>query len=184
MAGVPGGLAARLLHAWPLLQIFPFRVYPLITLLFFFLAMVAAFRTWRTVRPPAVLLGTAVVLLLWMPNPVPGALAHAQLVPGEERGGILPGVGVQHDELARTFEWIRDNTPAGTVVLAPPWRKDVFYRMQRGTVASWHQIPYGRVAEWRRRLESMLGRFNDTAPGQADPGVMADEWRRMGRRRW
>ena len=175
-----GGLAARLLHAWPLLQIFPFRVYPVITLLFFFLAMVAAFRTWRTVRPPAVLLGTAVVLLLWMPNPVPALWRTLNWCRGRNAGGYCQGWGVQHDELARTFEWIRANTPEGSVVLAPPWRKDVFYRMQRGTVASWHQIPYGRVAEWRRRLENMLGRFNEVAPGQADPAVMADEWGRMG----
>jgi hypothetical protein len=175
-----GGLAARVLHGWTLLQIFPFRAYPVLTLLFFFLALVAAFRTWRTARPPAVLVATAVVLLLWMPNPAPALWRTLHWCRGENAGGYCQGWGVRHDDLALTFDWIRHNTPEGSVVLAPPWRKDVFFRTRRATVANWHQVPYGRVTEWRRRLEHMLGRFKDTGPGQADPGAMADHWYAMG----
>jgi hypothetical protein len=162
-----GGLAARVLHGWTLLQIFPFRAYPVLTLLFFFLALVAAFRTWRTARPPAVLVATAVVLLLWMPNPAPALWRTLHWCRGENAGGYCQGWGVRHDDLALTFDWIRHNTPEGSVVLAPPWRKDVFFRTRRATVANWHQVPYGRVTESPASAPNEPGRF-------ASQGWLAD----------
>ena len=173
------GLAARALQMWDLLKFFPFRVFPLFALLFFFLGLFAAFRHWRVTRPPVGLAGLALLLLLWLPNPVTKFVHMVTYCRTSNEGGYCQAWGHEPDDLGAAMLWIRDHTPAGTVALLPPWRKDAFWLARRGTVASWHYVPYGREAEWRRRLESMLGRFNDTDRNQANPARMERSWNNL-----
>ncbi|MGH7658920.1 MAG: DUF6798 domain-containing protein, partial [Gemmatimonadales bacterium] len=174
-----GGLAARVLEQWSLLQIFPFRVYPLFATLFFFMALLSAFRQWRTVRPPLALAVAGLVLLLWLPNPASLLVRSLTYCRLENQGGYCQAWGHAPDDIGRTLEWISSSTPRGSVAILPPWRKDAWYRSERAQVASWHYVPYGKVGEWRERIESMIGPLNDTDRNQGNPSRLQARYLEM-----
>lgn len=174
-----GGLVALILEQWTWLRIFPFRVYPLFATMFFAMSLFAAFRQWRTVRPPITLAVAGLILLLVLPNPVrrtAQVLTYCRL---ESEDGQCQAWGQEPDDVAKAFEWISANTPKGSVAILPPWRKDSWYLSERAQVAGWHYMPYGRVREWRERIESIVGPMNDTDPVQGSPNWMKERYLEM-----
>jgi hypothetical protein len=144
-----GGLAARAAGWWQLLQVFPFRVFPLLAPLFFFFHACRAYadlRTGATLRPAVLVLG--LIGLMTLKDPLGGISDQVY----NARVDAWPD-----DDLGRTFEWIAGHTPEGTVAILPPWRKDTFYRTQRGQVVNWDAVRYDQTAEWRARMEALCG---------------------------
>jgi hypothetical protein len=58
---------------------------------------------------------------------------------------------------SKAFRWIRENTPKDSLVIAPPWREDFWFAAQRGQFVSEKYPPFLEMAEWRQRLEKLVG---------------------------
>lgn len=144
-----GGLAAYAAGWYDLLRFYPFRVFPMLGPLLFLLVLGGAFqrgllapsRPWLTVVLAAV--------LLW----------YGQLVPDPRDEWRLAEVGRARgpDAVARVMLWSRAHLPDSAVVIAPPFRKDAFYLTQRAQIANLDAPASDRLAEWRERMESLLG---------------------------
>ena len=52
---------------------------------------------------------------------------------------------------------MRENTPTDTRCIVPVDRQDAFDRSERPEVANWQAIPYDRLAEWKRRIDGLVG---------------------------
>src|SRR5262249_53933610 len=61
------------------------------------------------------------------------------------------------DEMASTFGWVRRHTPKPGAGHIPVDRRDGFGRPERPQVANWQAIPSARLAEWRRRIDQLVG---------------------------
>jgi hypothetical protein len=73
--------------------------------------------------------------------------------------------------------WVRDNTPTTTVVIAPPWHGEVFYRTRRPLIAAWHTPRFDAMADWRRRIESLVGDVSNMDPEENRAGLMDERSR-------
>jgi hypothetical protein len=154
-----GGFAARILGAWSLLSITPFRLMPLFALLLFLLLLLREWRTSRITAAHAVRSGLALLCLLGLSSPLAGAVDRMMYV---RQSGARP------DPVGAAMDWIAQSTPSDAVVIVPPWRKDSFHRARRAQVVSWHGARIQNLGEWRRRMELLIGRFDDgTAPTAA-----------------
>ena len=143
------GVVARLAEVYTLLRLIPFRLFPVVTLLFFFFRIVHLYfeRGLGRLGPGAVALGVLALLSLGDPLAQAGELARARYA--ELREGP--------DDVAKAFEWMAAHTPRDAMAILPPWRLDGYYRSGRAQVACWHLARFDRLGEWRERLESMLG---------------------------
>ena len=107
------------------------------------------------------------------------ALPIALLLAAQQRLGVaMPG---ENDPaMASMCEWVRDHTPATSLVLVPP--HDAMFRLkaQRSTVVSFKHVPQlsGEIVEWKRRLDELVGRDILTLPRpmQATLAAMADAY--------
>jgi hypothetical protein len=63
----------------------------------------------------------------------------------------------EKDEAARSFVWLKENTPNGTVIIAPPWRSDFWYLSERAEVVSYVYAPVSNLSEWQKRLIDLEG---------------------------
>jgi hypothetical protein len=143
------GVAARLAEVYAPLRLIPFRLFPVVTLLFFFFRVVRLAGDGAVGRlgPGALALGVLALLTLGDPLARAGDLAHARYA--ELRDGP--------DDVAKAFDWMASHTPPDALAIMPPWRLDGYYRSGRAQVACWHLARFDRLGEWRERLESMLG---------------------------
>lgn len=161
------GIVARLTDQTWFLMLAPFRVLPVFTTVAFLinLAAIVNRRRWDLLWPRisvtwidrfrslAGLGAVAGVLILWNPFV---AIANDAI------GNYTFGQTEASDfELA--LAWIAAETPVDAQILGPPDRRDLFVRTDRPQYVSWDAIPYDRVPEWRRRLESVMpaGFFDD-----------------------
>jgi hypothetical protein len=175
------GMVARLLEAWQALVYFPFRLLPLFAPL---LALLYAARLvdrarWDTFRENLgrrslvalslfTLAGLTMIWTLVFVNPAVKAIdqVHRNIEAGRR----------QEDDTASAFRWVADHLPADAVVVSPPWRLDAAYLTERPHVASNFGFRYDESAEWRDRIEALLGSaFNGSAPAE----VMFDLYPRL-----
>jgi hypothetical protein len=142
------GFLARIAGRYELLALTPFRVLPLFGLLFFFILML---RDWSATRlTPRLPLLSALAMLCLMSNvnPVAGMMdgrAAARIASRQD-----PGL----EEAAR---WLARETDPVSVVILPPWMRNGFYVARRPQVASWEAVRLHDIAEWRRRIEALVG---------------------------
>ncbi|MEZ4647932.1 MAG: hypothetical protein R3E97_03955 [Candidatus Eisenbacteria bacterium] len=144
------GLILRKLSLYEELSYFPFRLFPLLTPLFFLFALLESLsrRTIGTAeRAVAILAGLA---LLALPEPF-SSYSHAlqrRLAPSDD----LP------TGLAECYDWIGENLPADVEGIAPPGLdREFWYRAERGLVVCSEFQTYDRLSEWRRRVELLGG---------------------------
>src|SRR5262249_31294858 len=142
------GVAAFELERFPWLQVFPFRVFPLLLPL---LGLLVAARQ-LTVAPRRagdfVTPALALLALISLGSPFPNLHEEVRMTLGSWR---------ESDDLDAAMRWTRDHAPADAVVALPPDRKDGDWVTGRATVVSWWAVPYDRLAEWIGRLEGLLG---------------------------
>jgi hypothetical protein len=117
--------------------------------LFFFLHFMSALYHYRSIKAGKGLVAVGFLALAVFGNPinlfVDRMVYHYDLWTRPE------------DDLEKTFKWIAKNTPANSIVILPPWRKDSFYLSRRGQIANWHVARLDRLTEWRERLELLAG---------------------------
>jgi hypothetical protein len=167
------GVVARIVGLSSFLILLPFRVLPALVPALFFLNLAALItsrnlrelwpfagndplRRWQGAVGLAAIAGT---LVLW--NPV---IRFAGIV-SENAAAIAE----RDTDIESALQWTATGTPTDAVVLSPPDRDDLFYLSQRAQYVSWEAIPYDRVSEWRRRLESVM-------PAGFFPVRRAGEW--------
>ena len=149
------GVAARALESWAVLQLYPFRILPLL-LPCFVLACLFDGLLGRDTRPQVlrpVAIATAVALLVLLgrgdriirgsPAPSPPKVASRP-----------PPDPVQALAVA---EWVAANAAPDAIVLAAPSSKRAFWDYRRGQVVNWHALRYDRMREWRERMEALAG---------------------------
>ena len=61
------------------------------------------------------------------------------------------------DDAVKSFIWLKENTPNGSVIIAPPWRDDFWYRSERAQVISYIHAPVANLGEWQTRLNALIG---------------------------
>jgi hypothetical protein len=143
------GILFRLTNRFSLVELFPFRVFAVLTMLMFFWQLAAAYQHRREhpLKPAVIALGTLIFFCL--PSPV----ARLQGLAADQ----LPKWRWQPDDFRVAAIWVRDNTSPETVVIAPPWQKDAFYFTQRPLIADWHAPRYDAMTQWRQRIEALVG---------------------------
>jgi len=143
------GLLSRFTDQYALLRLAPFRLFPVLVLVFFFFHLMAAL--YR--RPPggadALLVVVGLLAVMGLNNPVGLFLDAAQNTYAAWRAG--------DDDLRRTFKWIAGHTANGTTAILPPWRRDASYVSRRAHIADWNAVPVDRLSEWRERIAAMVG---------------------------
>lgn len=147
------GFVLRFFEQWQLLCLMPLRLFPVFTPLFFFftLAKVCKEKSFTT-RSMFVALFTLLLLSVFF-NPV-------------KRGIFQISENYQAwqtplDDESKVFIWLKENTPQDSIVLAPPWRGDVWYRSNRAQFVNYKYSPFLEMTEWERRLKVLFG--NETA---------------------
>ena len=143
------GIAMRGMGQYELLRMMPMRLFPVFVPLFFFLTLAEAYRKELLGPPANALLAVAVCSLLLWPSPI--GTATDQLIQTYRSWAVEP------DDTARAYVWLKENTPNGTIVIAPPWRQDLWYLSNRAQVASAGFPTYADLGEWRQRVALLSG---------------------------
>ena len=143
------GLLLREMESYQLLSYFPFRLFPLLTPLFFLFALLESASRGASGfhRASAVLAGVA---LLSLPEPFSSYshAVHRRIDPTDD----LPA------DLAECYSWIGTNLPETAQGIAPPGLdREFWYRAERGLVVCSEFQTYDRLSEWRRRVELLGG---------------------------
>jgi hypothetical protein len=97
--------------------------------------------------------GVAVGVLLIRPDRLPALGAHGA-------GHAVRGAAYSREEhraLDAAAAWVADSAPADAVVLASPTSKRAFWDFRRALVVNWPALRYDRFAEWRRRIDALVG---------------------------
>ncbi len=144
------GILLRILGQFELLRLMPMRLFPLFAPLFFLFALAKSYEK-KVFAPPANLLMIVGLLCLlgWL-SPFSTGFIRFQ--------GTIREWRTRNDSEVQTFIWLRNNTPNGTVVIAPPWRKDFWYHSQRAQIINYGYAPYENLNEWQTRLELLFGK--------------------------
>ncbi|MGQ0712303.1 MAG: hypothetical protein ACT4PJ_01085 [Gemmatimonadaceae bacterium] len=156
------GLLSRVMGWYELLQITPFRLFPMFAPLLFFFAAAHAYRERKKLKWQPVMIVLGGVCLMGFTSPIGYLWDRAAQRLGAWRA----------DDLRRTFVWISQNTPLDAVTILPPWRRDSFYFAQRAQVANHDQVRLDRFAEWRERVESLVGPLPNDDPSAAQFAVL------------
>ncbi|RMG43957.1 MAG: hypothetical protein D6718_11040 [Acidobacteria bacterium] len=143
------GCVARVAGFDRFLATFPFRLFPLLTPLFFFLGACAwaAEGGWR--QAGMALRAFLIAALAAVPSPLFG-LADAA------RPALTSWFRAPTD-LERALGWCRDRLPEDAVLVAPPWFRGNWSVSRRAIVASRVYHPYTSFREWRERCDLLLG---------------------------
>src|SRR5580658_8594723 len=162
-------IGLRAIGQFSLLISFPSRVFAVVILLFFLWHVCAAFLYRREMRRSVALTALGIFIVLCIPSPIMKleSLAADQ----------LPKWRAHQDDFRDAALWVRDNTPATTVVIAPPWRNDVFYVTRRPLIAAWHTPRFDAMGDWRRRIEALVGDVSAIDPEENRAGLMDERSR-------
>ena len=155
------GFLARAAGAWAFLQLYPFRLAPLVLPLFvpaLLLAELARRWTDPPARRPLVLaLGAALAVILVRVDRMDGAGSVPATI------GVEPGRSESEDRRAAQA-WVADSTAPDAVVLAYPGSKRAFWDFRRAQVVNWWALRYDRFGEWRARIDALAGPIDPSGP--------------------
>lgn len=152
------GLAARALHAYWVLQVYPFRIFPLIVPLLLCFAVAAHLSRQPdggTRRPPLDLtVGAALALLIAYPV---GKFAEEtdRLLRRPSPSTLGPDPATVQWRTA--LRWVADSTPPDAIVLLSPWDKDNYFFSRRAAVTNFFAMRADRLPSWWSRLEDLSG---------------------------
>lgn len=151
------GIGLRASGQFELMELMPTRAFPVFTPLFFFWYLARAFER-RVFAPPVTTLAVVafVAIMLWQSPFATGNDQFHQTIESWQ-GGV--------DTTENAFNWIGANTPNGTIVIAPPWRQDFWWRTRRAQVVSWNFPTYTDLGQWHRRVGSLAGDAPRTKEG-------------------
>jgi hypothetical protein len=142
------GIVAWLSAHWASLRYFPFRVFPLLLPLIFLMLLLRGDWVRRVQSGNWVLAGAMLLALIALPDPM-------RAVADEWRGARL--TWQPPDDTGRALAWVAGNTPDSAIILASPDRFDA-QSISRRAVIVLEVVPrYDKIAEWRERLEALVG---------------------------
>lgn len=147
------GIVLRATGQWEILRLMPMRLFPVFAALFFFFSLGSAYREGLLGPPFKWLTGLGLACLFLTPAPLATALKinyHSW--------------ADKPDDIAVCLTWVRENTSADAVVMAAPWRKDLWYRSDRAQVVSGGFPTYFDLADWRNRDKALTGESLDNRP--------------------
>ncbi len=175
------GVIAWQTGRYEFLRFFPFRVFPIVVSFGFALTVAHAAPRWwaqreaRT-RPSLVVIAAAVTLVAAAvsQNPVREAGFLARRTARD-----WTGYTDSETQLVDAYHWVRDHTPADSVVLDPPGI-DPHYDTQRAQIATFDVPRWDAVAAWKRRILQQLGPSDAAARHALDTGTsVQDEFRAL-----
>ena len=175
------GVFFRFINRFDLLELFPLRVFAVFVLLFFYWQLLGILIDFfsstskaNELQPSAGLLSCGMFLFLCLPSPV----LKVRDILGEYASRFID-IASSHPSTERTCKlgfrdaeiWVAANTPQQDVVIAPPWRGESYYWMQRPLIAEWRAPRYDELTEWRNRIEALVGVVptNLIDPGEMGP---------------
>jgi hypothetical protein len=144
------GIILRIFGQFELLRLMPMRLFPVFAPLIFLFSLAKAYQQKVFVPPAGLLMIIGLLCLLGWISPFSTALSGFQQTIREWRTG--------KDNAVQTFIWLKNNTPNGTVVIAPPWRKDVWYYSERAQIINYGHAPVSNLGEWQMRLDLLVGK--------------------------
>lgn len=156
------GIVLRGTENYGLLKFMPFRLFPLITPLFFFFAMAHTYLHARRRPGKPVLAAAFLAGALVVGNPFKSGFDILK----EKQGEWL----IRKDGFWRAAEWMAVNTPPGATAIMPPWRNEAWYLSRRGMIAHARFHPYDRIGEWRERVRAQVG---EVKPGTSRQKIAA-----------
>jgi Domain of unknown function (DUF6798) len=154
---VVAAFVARTFDRWDLLLLQPLRLGPLIVPLCFYLGAVARVAELRATEPRNLywydrrslrLAAATVVVAVFLTSPI---LAAPRMT---ERTVLA---WTRSDDTVAAFEWLRAHTPPTTRCVVPVDRQDAYMIGERPIVANFQAIRYDELAEWRRRVDALVG---------------------------
>ena len=150
------GVLARVFELFELMKYTPTRLFAVFIPLFFFFHLSKSWKEGLLKHPVSLFLLIAIFAgTLWLSLPVkPITMAKSTVESWNQPA----------DDMAHAFEWIGENTPKETVVIAPPWRYDFWYLSERGQLVNNNKPIISDVNEWIRRLDKLTGK-SDPAKG-------------------
>jgi hypothetical protein len=175
------GFVARAMDRFDLLILFPLRVFSVLVMLFFFWqffsVVIALWQTRGRNEPGQILLGSfGLLVFLGLPSPIARiAEIVAMHLHYQSWIGETPVVAADDNlenksDFRAAASWVHQNTPEKAVVIAPPWRGDAFYFIQRPLIANWHDYRYDDVTGWRKRMEKLVGDLSNLDANDIDHG--------------
>lgn len=146
------GIVSRATELFTILNTLPFRLFPIFVLLLFFFHLMHAIehRKMRDIGKGALLVGT--VALLGLQNPLGSFVDDARRT--------YQNWTTEQQGLERALKWTSEYTPNGSILISPPWEKNSYYLSERAQIANWNAARYDRLAEWRDRLEALVGKIS------------------------
>ncbi len=181
------GIILRVMGKFTLVELFPFRVFAVLIMLMFFWHLAAAIWHWgdrtgltngerrrlgrptASAPPAAAYMALSLFTFFCLPSPV----ARLQGLAADQ----LPKWKHHDDDFVTAANWVRANSTEGQIVIAPPWRKDTFYRLQRPLIADWHVPRFDGMTEWRERIEVLVGDVSHTSVDDNLAGELDDRAR-------
>lgn len=143
------GLILRFSGQYELLRFMPMRLFPVFAPLFFLFTLGKAFEEKLFAPPVTKTMIVGLICLLGWISPLSTGFYRikqtVQMWTAEQDGAI------------DSFKWLKENTPNGTIVIAPPWRSDFWYHSERAAVVSYVYAPILNLGEWRTRLNYLVG---------------------------
>lgn len=152
------GIAARVAHVWSFLQLFPFRLFGLFVPLCFFFEMTRRVEEahgreatvtsawWQRGSIRLGALATVVALVLTAP-----------LLAGPRNVYRNTVAWLGHDDMKQAFVWVSHHVPRTETCILPVWRQDSFDFAQRPQIANWQAVRYDALADWKTRIDYLVG---------------------------
>lgn len=158
VAAVPFVLGAigRVAHWWAFMLYQPFRAFPLVVPLVFYLQVARLAQTYRRRVPTAPRAGRAALVVV-VGAMVLGTVFTAPLLAGPRLLRRNLAAWTTPDPTAAAFRWVDGHVPRSGVCVTPVDRQDVFFWSGRPTVAVWQAIRYDALVSWKRRIDTLVG---------------------------
>ena len=162
------------------LRFFPFRVFPVVVSVGFALTAAHALPRWWRARhenmrlTAASVVTGAIVLTVLVARVAQDPVREAAFLARRTLRGFT-GYTDSSTQLTDSYHWIRDHTPADSVVISPP-AQDPHYDTDRPQITQ-HSAStrWDTVAEWKRRVLAQLGPSDTAARAALDRGVSFDD---------
>ncbi len=159
------GIVLRYTESYGILKFMPFRLFPLLTPLFFFFAMSQAWWHARKRPSPRILAAAALAGVLVVGNPIKSTYDIVR----ENQGEWLR----KEDGFPAAARWMSIHTPLGATAIMPPWRDEAWYLSQRGMIAHYRFHPYDRLEEWMERVREQVGTVEPGKPREKRKAIEA-----------
>ena len=151
------GLVARAIHAYWVLQVYPFRIFPIVVPLFLSFAVMAELTHRVEARrrfPLGLIVGAALALLLAYPV---GTLASETDELRRDPFPVQRSLDRAKVDWRAALRWVADSTPPDAIVLMSPWDKENYYFSRRATVVTFWMPRVDRLSSWWNRLNDLSG---------------------------